>query len=281
MAFLLKAKPTLAVSIVASLVLHAGLIAFLFFGVQQAKPPEPKKTPKFVQAKLVELKQTAPEQAPKQSTENTPRKIDLTKRQQEEKAAQEKKQQAKAAEQKRQKELEDKRKKDEAKKIADAKRKKEEAEQAKKLEAAEEKKRQQALVEELDRIEKERLEKQLAEEAAAAEAAEKALLAEQQAEATAQSYVALIASRIEQFWSRPPSARTGMRCELLIKLVPTGRVVNVSIISSSGNSAFDRSAEQAVLKAEQFRELQNVKPEVFERYFRELRLVFDPQDLRL
>jgi colicin import membrane protein len=72
-----------------------------------------------------------------------------------------------------------------------------------------------------------------------------------------------------------------MKCELIIQLVPTGRVVNVTIASSSGNGAFDRSAEQAVLKAEQFRELQQLEPEVFERYFRELRIVFNPQDLRL
>ena len=96
----------------------------------------------------------------------------------------------------------------------------------------------------------------------------------------AQSYVALISQRIEQNWSRPPSARTGMQCELLIRLVPTGQVVNVDIVKSSGNAAFDRSAIQAVNKVERFSEIQEMPLEVFERYYRELRLVFNPQDLR-
>jgi colicin import membrane protein len=107
------------------------------------------------------------------------------------------------------------------------------------------------------------------------------MLAEQEAEAAARSYVAVIQDRIESFWSRPASARKGMKCELALQLVPTGRVINVTVVKSSGNDAFDRSARQAVLKAEQFKELQDLPPEAFEKYFRELTLVFNPTDLRL
>src|SRR5690606_581859 len=53
---------------------------------------------------------------------------------------------------------------------------------------------------------------------------EEQLLAEAEYAATAQSYIGVISQRIEQNWSRPPSARNNMQCELLIKLVPTGRV---------------------------------------------------------
>jgi len=99
--------------------------------------------------------------------------------------------------------------------------------------------------------------------------------------ATAQSYVAMMAQLIEQNWSRPPSARRGMKCELQIQLVPTGEVINVTIVKSSGNTAFDRSAEQAVKRVGRFETLQNVPSDLFEQYFRQLTLVFNPQDLRL
>jgi colicin import membrane protein len=72
-----------------------------------------------------------------------------------------------------------------------------------------------------------------------------------------------------------------MEVELSIQLVPTGQVISVAIIQSSGNSAFDRSAEQAVHQAGRFEKLQELPPRVFEQYFRQLRLVFRPEDLRL
>jgi colicin import membrane protein len=96
----------------------------------------------------------------------------------------------------------------------------------------------------------------------------------------AQSYVALIARTVEDNWSRPPSARNGMEAELVLQLIPTGEVVNVSLSRSSGNGAFDRSAINAVQKAERFPELQNVPSRIFEQNFRRLRLKFKPEDLR-
>jgi colicin import membrane protein len=78
-------------------------------------------------------------------------------------------------------------------------------------------------------------------------------------------------------WSRPPSARNGMEATLLVELVPTGDVVNVSIVRSSGDAAFDRSAETAVRTARRFQ----VPPDsaLFERYFRRFTLLFRPEDL--
>ena len=78
-------------------------------------------------------------------------------------------------------------------------------------------------------------------------------------------------------WSRPPSARNDMEAQLRVELIPTGEVVSVTVISSSGNSAFDRSAEAAVHKARRF----DVPPEtrLFERHFRSFVLLFKPQDL--
>ncbi len=98
------------------------------------------------------------------------------------------------------------------------------------------------------------------------------------------SYKAYIRDRIVNNWSRPPSARRNMKVVLGIQLVPTGRVVSVAVEKTSGNSAFDRSAEQAVYKVERFEKLQELSqasPRVFEKTFRHFRLTFTPDDLRL
>ena len=107
---------------------------------------------------------------------------------------------------------------------------------------------------------------------------------QEQATATAgemsASFVALIRQTVVNYWSRPPSARNGMEAELAIQLIPTGEVVSVTVIRSSGNSAFDRSAVNAVEKAGAFPELQKLPPGEFERTFRRFRLLFKPEDLR-
>ncbi|MFK7977497.1 MAG: cell envelope integrity protein TolA [Halioglobus sp.] len=100
------------------------------------------------------------------------------------------------------------------------------------------------------------------------------------AEEMAASYAALIRQTVEGYWSRPPSARNGMEVLLAIKLIPTGEVVSVSIVQSSGNTAFDRSAVNAVNKAGAFPELQKLPTREFERTFRRFSLLFRPEDLR-
>lgn len=95
----------------------------------------------------------------------------------------------------------------------------------------------------------------------------------------AMAYVAQIQAEIIQNWSRPPSARNGMQALLKVYLVPTGEVVDVSLLEGSGNDAFDRSALIAVRKAERF--LVPDDPRQFERNFREFEVLFRPEDLRL
>ena len=96
-------------------------------------------------------------------------------------------------------------------------------------------------------------------------------------EQAAMSYAQGIYRQIVQNWSRPPSARTGMEAQLLVELVPTGDVVSVTLVKSSGNDAFDRSAEQAIRKVGKF----DVPKEsdLFERYFRKFPVLFKPEDL--
>jgi TonB family protein len=107
---------------------------------------------------------------------------------------------------------------------------------------------------------------------------EASLMAAAQADVATASFVSAIIRRIERNWSRPPSARNGMQVELLIALVPTGDLVSVDIVRSSGNPAFDRSAETAVRSAAPFEVPTNA--ELFENRFRNLRILFNPEDLR-
>ncbi|MEH6592520.1 MAG: cell envelope integrity protein TolA [Halioglobus sp.] len=94
------------------------------------------------------------------------------------------------------------------------------------------------------------------------------------------SYAALIQQTVVNYWSRPPSARNGMEVLLSLQLIPTGEIVSVNIVKSSGNTAFDRSAVNAVEKADRFPELQKLPSREFEKTFRRFRLLFRPEDLR-
>ncbi|MEE3110253.1 MAG: cell envelope integrity protein TolA, partial [Pseudomonadota bacterium] len=92
------------------------------------------------------------------------------------------------------------------------------------------------------------------------------------------SYEADLMARIVAQWSRPPSARNGMSCDLRLALVPTGELVSVTLVRSSGNAAFDRSAELAVRRAAPFQVPED--PAVFDAYFRSVTVTFSPNDLR-
>ena len=136
-----------------------------------------------------------------------------------------------------------------------------------------------------EREQQKKLEQQL-EQQKKADAEKKKIKEEQQrleeAYATeAQSYSAIIRARIEQNWNKPPSARKEMQCVLRINLVPTGRVISVTVIKSSGNDAFDRSALQAVKQVEVFPEIKNMSLGLFESQFRQFTLTFSPEDSRL
>ena len=91
------------------------------------------------------------------------------------------------------------------------------------------------------------------------------------------SYRNGIYERVWRNWSRPPSARNGMKALFVIELVPTGEIVSVTLIEGSNNAAFDRSAEQAIRGAKRF--VVPAENRQFEAYFRRFRFLFEPQDL--
>ena len=235
-----------------STVAHLLLVTVLSWSWQSSSIPE-VRTPRYIKATLVELESKA-------AIEPSDRdKVNL---------AEQRRQQA-AAEKERRRQLEREKKartKSKQEKKAKAKQAQIAREQARREQQRQQQlAQQQAVVDDLAR-EKERL---IVEEQARTD------------EAISQSYSALIAARIEQNWSRPPSARRGMQCELEIRMVPTGDVIDVKVTKSSGNVAFDRSAIQAVKKIERFNEVKDIPSRIFEQYFRTFKLSFNPKDLQL
>ena len=142
-------------------------------------------------------------------------------------------------------------------------------------EADEEDRRQRELVEQQERQRQQELQRQRQQEAAEAAAAEAARTEYE----LVQSATALIQQVVQENWSRPPSARNGMRAVLQIRMLPTGELVDATITQSSGDPAFDRSAETAVIRAAPFSELQDLPINVFNTNFRSLSLIFEPEDL--
>lgn len=140
----------------------------------------------------------------------------------------------------------------------------------------EQERQEQQRAEEQRRQEEQRQQELARQQEAAASAARE--LAETEAEQV-MAYTAIIHDLVQRNWSRPPSARNNMTVVIRIRLVPTGDVVDVEIVRSSGDAAFDRSAESAVRAVGRFRELANMPPRMFERNFRSLLLTFRPEDL--
>lgn len=272
-----------ALPFMVSITVHALAVAAMLITMPQAKPTTTIKKPSYVQAKLITLEA----QSQAKPAKPKPKIVDLTRPREEpgpnvEAQEAQQKAQAEAREQEQQAARQQQRRKQEAEQKAKVAAEQKAAAQQQARAEAEKRERQEA--ERREKVETEK--RQRAQQIRQQEIFEEALMEEEQALAeaeyavTAQSYIGVISQRIEQNWSRPPSARNNMECELLIKLVPTGRVISVDIVRSSGNEQFDRSAVQAVKRTEQFPEIKEMKPEVFERYYRELRLVFNPQDLR-
>ena len=147
-----------------------------------------------------------------------------------------------------------------------------EREERKRREADIERRRQQEIATEQELSRQQEAARRRQQEASAAEAARTEF-------ELVQSATALIQRAVQEMWSRPPSARNGMRAILRIRMLPTGEVLDAAITESSGDSAFDRSAENALYRAAPFRELQSLPINVFNANFRSLSLIFEPEDL--
>ena len=178
----------------------------------------------------------------------------------------EKKRKEQAAAEKKRLEAERKRKEE-----AERKRKQEEIRLAKLEQERKEKARQEALQAEIARQEAE-LQKQqeaerLAREAAARRQAQQSEIAK---------YVSLIKQEITRHWNIPATAAQDLVCEVKVRLIPSGDVIDVQIVKSSGDPAFDNSVEKAVYRAAPL-SVPPVESGLFEE-FREVVFQFEPRD---
>jgi colicin import membrane protein len=267
-------------AVLASGLLHGGILALLMSGWHPEFQPRQLPQTTYMEAALlqVEAPPAAPRPVTKPEVEPAPPQADPApappqadpaevqrQRAAAEKAAQEKAAREKAAAEKTAREK--------------AAREKAAAEKAAREKAAAEKAAREKAAAEKAAREKAAQEKAAQEKAAQERAARQA--AAQQLVASYESYVR---DRITGNWNRPPSARRDMEVELQVRLVPTGQVMSVAVVRSSGDPAFDQSAVNAVQQVGRFDRLQELSrkdPLLFEQNFRTLNLTFRPDDLRL
>jgi colicin import membrane protein len=277
----MKFSDLFSLPVLLSLLLHGALLAVMILKFDFFKEePEPYK-PHFVMATLVDLKPKAKPtvQQVKEQVDNGKKDPELKQvKQQQEQERQEA--ETKAQEQKiqDQKEKEQEKAREELVKLEKAKKEADEKAKAEKQKKLEEEKKELAEAEKRKKQEKQRREELKALEAALQK--EQQHISSTVDDVNTKSYEELIAERVRQNWSRPPSARNGMTAVLQIKMLPTGQVVGVSVVQSSGDAPFDRAAEQAVKRVDRFEEVKNIPPDVFEKYFRQFLFTFRPEDLR-
>ena len=264
-----------------SLALHAFVVFLLLVGWTEKNTVHKPKRPNFVQATLVQM---AP-RAKAQEKQAADKKAKVAAKKRADKQRKEKARKKKAAERKKaeRKKAEQKKARDEKIRRDKAWKKKQAEDTARKVAAQKKKVEQERQAQEAEH-QKELQRQARAQALASALDSEDEFLADEQSEQVAQGYQSYIQQRIIANWNRPLSARRGMETILSIQLVPTGQVVGVSVIKSSGNDAFDLSAQQAVKKVGRFEKLQELSrqsPVIFEQNFRQFQLVFRPDDLRL
>lgn len=93
------------------------------------------------------------------------------------------------------------------------------------------------------------------------------------------TFINNVRRNVEQEWAIPDSADDSMSVTVKVRLGPTGEVLSTSIVTSSGNGAFDLSGIQAVENAAPFGELLDL-PADQRRDLRQFNLRFTPGDLR-
>jgi len=246
------------------------VLAVALMGDWSQPAPQYREPPKSIQVTLVDLAEHQRlKKAEKDKAAAAKRKQQEAKRREQKRKDQQRK---KAAEQKRKREQEAKR---QAQAKADAERNR--IRQAA-LDKQEQKRKEfEAEAQRLRDERHQRQEQQRAAEQAAADADAQQQADYQESEIVG-AYTDYIVNSVATVWSRPPSARNNMQVTLQIDLVPSGRLVNVRTIETSGNAAYDQSALRAVRNAD-FSKLKDVDPVIFEKNFRTLIIKLRPEDL--
>ena len=103
-------------------------------------------------------------------------------------------------------------------------------------------------------------------------AAEEALFSARQS-GELDRYVALIQQRVQRNWVRPPSAVSGLVCEVVVVQLPNGDVIDVRTEKCNGDDVARRSVENAVRRSSPL-----PLPDNRALFERNLRFTFRPQE---
>lgn len=271
-------------AIVLAIILHVVVIALFAVEWPKEKRHIAEPTPKNIQAKVIQTESKQVKQ--KKLVEEQRRKNDNWKKYlAEKKAAKKKAALEKAA---KEKVRSDKAAKNKAKQLADKKK----AEDLKKKDLKKKEMQKAEALKEKEQLKQEKIAEQKAFEQAQESSLleslaeeeqqrsiENAMAEEQQVQkntAITNDVVAQIRSKVNKIWSYPPSSRPDMEVTVRIQLVPTGEVINVSIITGSGNEALDRSVLAAVNRAQPLPVPKDIR--LFEQQFRNFVMAFRPED---
>jgi colicin import membrane protein len=109
------------------------------------------------------------------------------------------------------------------------------------------------------------------------------LIAKQQADAARQAsaasakalneYIARIQAKVRSNWILPADIQGNPEAIFDVVQLPTGEVLTIRLVKSSGNAAYDAAVERAILKSSPL-----PLPSSRELFSRELKLTFRPQD---
>ena len=164
-------------------------------------------------------------------------------REKEQKIKQAEKKKQQVAEKKRLAELEKKRQADKKKQLelkkkeAELKKQEEIRKQKEEKQKQEQKRKEEEAQAELDLKNKMQADRVAREKAASARQSE------------IKKYEGLIKTAVERHWKVPSAANKELKCVIQVSIIPSGDVINVETIKSSGNAAFDKSVENAAYRA--------------------------------
>ena len=268
-----------------AVLMHVGLLLLLVFSLDWTPDAVKPGTNKPIQAELVDMTRVremeAQKKAEQQRIEDQKRKQEQEKQRQAEAAAQQKSGSGKTAQGSRHNARKRPSRKSSARPRPNARRRPSRSSSARpKPNASKRPSRRKQRKAEAERNKKAEQEKQRKAEALRQQQAEQALqaqLAEEAAQARAESalsqFIPYIQQKVQNSWRRPAGSPPGLSCVIQVKLIPGGEVVSAKVVQSSGDALFDRSVETAVLKASPLPLPDD--PAMF-KYFREINFRFVP-----
>ncbi len=262
----MKRKPqNYSVAIAVSLLLHTA-VAFLILW----KWPEVKKVmepaPKHVTAEVIQV-ESAAEKERKQKIEKQRRQDERAAQQRKKQQELQAKQQAEAKKKEQQALKEKALAEKQAKEKALAEQQAKEKEQKKNELAKQRQQQEESLLENL--LKEERLREQKEQQEALRQS-------EQRAAAMVTEYTDQIRAHTSSYWSYPSVVKPEDEVTVKIVLVPTGEVVSVEVVKSSGNALLDSSVLQAIRKASPLPVPKDIR--VFEKSFRNFTMKFRPEN---